>query len=106
MSANAKPAMLVLKSPFLGSPFFSPNLVLADPPTKGGSSQISCKTVLTRGGGAGGSLVVACSTRRASVHNHMNMSLRWTVDAGRGIGRRECDDSERDRRGRRDHEGA
>jgi hypothetical protein len=33
--------------------------------------------------------------------------LRRTVDAGRGIGRRECDDSERDRRGRRrDHEGA
>jgi primosomal protein N' len=34
------------------------------------------------------------------------VATRRTVDAGRGIGRRECDDSERDRRGRRDHERA
>ena len=33
-------------------------------------------------------------TNGAAVHS------RRTVDAGRGIGRRECDDSERDRRGR------
>jgi len=39
-------------------------------------------------------------TNGAAVHS------RRTVDAGRGIGRRECDDSERDRRGRRDHERA
>ena len=36
----------------------------------------------------------------AAVHS------RRTVDAGRGIGRRECDDSERDRGDRPDHERA
>ena len=36
--------------------------------------------------------------------NHVTTTAPRTVDAGRGIGRRECDDSERDRRGRLDHE--
>ena len=42
--------------------------------------------------------------RRFDPDLHAKQLLRRTVDAGRGIGRRECDDSERDRGDRPGHE--